>query len=102
RSRLWLQIHADVTNVPIYLTTVEEASTLGTAIYAAVGVGFYDSIPEATLKMVQVSGQIYPNRQHHEIYRFYYDKYLRCYFQLKDIMHDISTHTSSFKTLRRE
>lgn len=102
RSRLWLQIHADVTNVPIYLTTVEEASTLGTAIYAAVGVGFYDSIPEATLKMVQISGQIYPNRNHHEIYRFYYDKYLRCYFQLKDIMHDISTRTSGFKNLGKK
>ena len=48
RSKLWLQIHADVTNIPIYLTTVEEAGTLGTAIYAAVGAGFYNTIPDAT------------------------------------------------------
>lgn len=96
RSRLWLQIHADVTNIPIYLTTVEEASTLGTAIYAAVGVGFYDSIPEATLKMVQISGQIYPNRQNHEVYLFYYDRYIRSYFQLRDLMHEVSARIGAF------
>lgn len=96
RSRLWLQIHADVTNIPIYLTTVEEASTLGTAVYAAVGVGFYDSIPEATLKMVQISGQIYPNRENHEIYLFYYDRYIRSYFQLKDLMHEVAARVGDF------
>jgi len=94
RSKLWLQIHADVTNIPIYLTTVEEASTLGTAIYAAVGAGFYNTIPDATLKMVQISGQIYPNKENHEIYRFYYDKYIKSYFSMKDLMHEISTRVN--------
>ncbi|HPT63123.1 MAG TPA: FGGY-family carbohydrate kinase [Candidatus Atribacteria bacterium] len=91
RSKLWLQIHADVADIPIYLTTVEEASTLGTAIYAAVGVGFYGSIPEATLKMVQISGQIYPCQQNREIYHFYYEQYVKSYWQLRDLMHRVST-----------
>ncbi|HSV32251.1 MAG TPA: FGGY-family carbohydrate kinase [Atribacteraceae bacterium] len=91
RSKLWLQIHADVTNIPINLTTVEEASTLGTAIYAAVGSGFYDTIPDATLRMVQISGQVYPNKANHELYRFFYDKYIRSYFALKELMHEVSS-----------
>ena len=49
-SKLWLQIHADVADIPIYLTTVEEASTLGTAIYAAVGVGFMEVFPKLPSK----------------------------------------------------
>lgn len=92
RSKLWLQIHADVTNLPIYLTAVKEASTLGTAIYAAVGSGFYDSLPEATLKMVRVTGQVYPNKETHELYQFYYDKYVASYFALRDLMREVSAH----------
>jgi len=91
KSKLWLQIHADVTNIPIYLTTVEETSVLGTAIFAAYGSGFFESIADATLRMVKVSGQIYPNQDHHEIYRFYYDKYVRSYFALRDLMHEVSS-----------
>lgn len=95
RSHLWLQIHADVSNIPIYLTKVEEASTLGTAIYAAYGAGFYSSISEATLKMVQILGQVYPNQTNHQIYQFYYDKYIKTYFSLKQLMHEVSTRVGS-------
>ncbi|MCD6155432.1 MAG: hypothetical protein J7J32_00045 [Candidatus Atribacteria bacterium] len=41
--------------------------------------------------MVKVSGQVYPNQSHHEIYRFYYDKYVRSYFALRDLMHEVSS-----------
>jgi len=40
--------------------------------------------------MVQISGQIYPNKENHEIYQFYYDKYIKSYFSMKDLMHEVS------------
>ena len=40
----------------------------------------YGSIPEATLKMVQISGQIYPCQQNREIYHFYYEQYVKSYW----------------------
>ena len=36
RSDLWLQIHADVSNLPLTLTKVPDAPALGSAILAAV------------------------------------------------------------------
>ena len=41
--------------------------------------------------------QIYPNKENHEIYRFYYDKYIKSYFSMKDLMHEISTVSTAIK-----
>ena len=54
RSDLWLQIHADVSNLPLTLTKVPDAPALGSAILAAVGSGAFSDIGTATQKMVQV------------------------------------------------
>ena len=47
KSRLWMQIHADVSNVPITLTEVADAPTLGSAILAAVGAGLFPDVTTA-------------------------------------------------------
>ena len=52
-SQLWMQIHSDVSNVPITLTRVPEAATLGSAILGAVAAGLYRSLPEASAAMVR-------------------------------------------------
>lgn len=90
KSNLWLQIHADICNMPIYLTQVPEAVTLGTAICAAVGAGKYTNLVEASEAMVQISKKIEPNRDNREAYDFYFDKYKRTYFSLKDLMHEVT------------
>jgi FGGY-family pentulose kinase len=88
RSQLWLQIHADVCQVPIYTTAIPEATALGTAMCAAVGAGMFPDLPSAAERMVKISREVQPNAENREVYDFYFDKYLRMYPALRDIMHE--------------
>lgn len=90
KSRLWLQIHSDVCGLPIYLTAVPEATTLGSAIAAAVGAGIFASLPEASQNMVRVTEEITPNPENRETYDFYYKQYLETYPRLSELMHRVT------------
>jgi sugar (pentulose or hexulose) kinase len=50
-SDLWLQILADTSGRPVFRSTAREASSLGAAIAAAKGAGWYGTIAEATAAM---------------------------------------------------
>jgi len=90
KSDLWLKIHADVSNVPIYITEFTEASILGSAVCATKGAGVYKSLTEASDNMVRVKRVIEPDKKNNDTYDFYFDKYKRTYFALKDLMHEMS------------
>lgn len=92
KSELWMQIHADVSNVPISFTRVSEGPILGSAMLAAVGAEIYPDVPAAAEKMVHTSDTIEPDPERHEEYRFYVDRYMETYPQMKELMH---------KTVRR-
>jgi ribulokinase len=85
RSELWMQIHADVSGIPLTLTEVADAPALGSAILAAVAAGQYASIEEATGAMVKVTRRIEPNRAVHEQYRPLFAAYERAYPALRNV-----------------
>ncbi|MGD9495880.1 MAG: ribulokinase [Armatimonadota bacterium] len=88
RSQLWLQIHADVCQVPIYLTEQPEATALGTAVCAAVGAGLFDSLVEASEQMVTVTREIEPNDLWASTYDALFKRYLATYPRLRELMHE--------------
>ena len=92
KSNLWMQIHADVSNLPITYTRIPDAAVLGSAILAAVGAGVYPGIQEAAHHMVHTSHHIEPNQQRHQEYQFYVEKYIATYHQMRDLMHDTVRH----------
>lgn len=51
KSRLWLQILADITTNNLYSSQCVESGALGVAVLASVGSGYYNSINEASVKM---------------------------------------------------
>ena len=85
RSNLWLQIHADVSNVPITLTKNPDAPLLGCAILSAVGAGFYQDIPSAVETMVQIKSIVEPNYKHHLEYKQFFESYKKTYITLRNI-----------------
>jgi sugar (pentulose or hexulose) kinase len=87
RSDLWMQIHADVSGIPIQLTKVADAPALGSAILAAVGAGAYPSIPEACDAMVEFTRTIEPNMDRHEAYQPLLEAYRATYANLKETLH---------------
>jgi len=92
KSSLWMQMHADVCNLPLTITDVTEGPILGSAMIAAVGAGIYDSLPQAADEMVRVVRTIEPSQSAHDEYRFYLQKYIDSYPVMKGLLHDIALH----------
>ena len=90
RSELWLQTHSDVSNLPITLTKNPDAPLLGCAILSAVGAGFYQDIPSAVEKMVQVERVIEPNAQTNAEYQPFYESYKTSYSELRNIRKNLA------------
>lgn len=95
KSREWMQMHADVTGVPITLTQVGDAATLGSAILAAVGAGLFANIQEAGRAMVHETQVIQPDQKRHEVYQLYLKAYVDTYPQLQKLIHTVTRNESA-------
>ena len=94
-SDLWMQMHADVSNVPISLTSVSEGPVLGSAMLAAIGADIYPDVQTAAEHMVHTERTIEPNPEAHEAYQFYLDRYIETYPAMKELMHKTTRHEAS-------
>jgi ribulose kinase len=90
KSRLWLQIHADVLGRPILLARETEACALGSALVAAVHSGHFANLDEAARQMVKIAEEIEPNMTRKGAYDDHYARYLATYPALKGLMHDMA------------
>ncbi|MHA1505638.1 MAG: gluconokinase [Candidatus Asgardarchaeia archaeon] len=90
RSELWCQIHADVLNKRVVKTEVEEASSLGAAIFASVSSGDFKNVEEAVDNMVRVGREYSPREEFTKIYDLAFQIYLKLYDRLKDLFPDFS------------
>lgn len=74
-SPVWVQIFADVLNVPIETVKVKELGALGCAMAAAVAAGVYENYEEAAKNMVHIADKVYPNQELTNVYQEKYRKY---------------------------
>jgi FGGY-family pentulose kinase len=95
RSDLWMQIHADVSGVPIAFNRVGDGPVLGSAILGAVGAGLYPDIPTAVAHMVHTERTLEPDPGRHEEYKFYVDRYIETYERMKEPMHRMTRHVAA-------
>lgn len=98
KSELWMQIHADVSNVPISLTAVADGPALGSAILGAVAAGLYPDMQAAAARMVKVTRRIEPNPARHAAYQFYVEQYMNTYPPLQDLIHQTVRHSAAQPT----
>lgn len=91
----WVQLHADVTGVPITLTKVTDSVVLGAAILAAAGAGLYPSVTEAVAAMVHDARVVEPDPQLHDEYRFYVDAYAETLPRMAEPMHAMVRRVAS-------
>ncbi len=85
-SDLWLQIHADTADLPIRVAASPDAPSLGSAILAGFGAGYFDSIEDGIDAMVKPGRVIDPNAANVEKYRDIYLQYLALYPALKKVL----------------
>ncbi len=75
RSEVWVQMFADVLQLPIELTACEELGAMGAALCAGVAVGIFGSFPEAVAQMVRVSRTVEPGTANRAVYLDKYGRY---------------------------
>jgi len=72
KSRLWLQIKADMLNKCFVVPETEELACKGAAMLCAVGTKCFSSLDEAIEKQIRSKETIYPDPKRSEIYREWY------------------------------
>jgi sugar (pentulose or hexulose) kinase len=83
KSKLWNQIKADVSNVPITTVQGQDTAALGAVILAATGADFFSSIECACKKMVKLSHTFLPDPETHLLYQPVYTQYVNLTRQLE-------------------
>jgi sugar (pentulose or hexulose) kinase len=90
QSRAAMQITADVFGLPAYRPHIYEASGLGAAIDAAVGLKLHSDFESAVREMTRVGDVFEPNPRTHEIYdALYHRVYKRMYSKLRPLYQEI-------------
>ncbi|MHC4444711.1 MAG: FGGY-family carbohydrate kinase [Planctomycetota bacterium] len=85
RSPLWLQLKADICQVPLRVPKVTEAACLGAALLAGVAAGKYTDLATAVKKTVHLERAIEPDRKSAHNYDQRYKLYKQMYPTLIDI-----------------
>jgi sugar (pentulose or hexulose) kinase len=80
RSRLWMQIMADVTGIPVVRSTTNEATCLGAGVLAAVGAGWYADVQKAADAMTGVADGYAPASARADLYDRLYREVYRTLF----------------------
>ncbi len=79
KSPLWSQILADVLGMPVKVPEVKEATALGAAILAGVGVGIYANVEEGAARTVKWDRTFLPNAENHAVYEEMYKVWRKVY-----------------------
>ena len=87
RSRMWLQLKADITGKEVVSLAVSECGCLGAAILAGVGIGEYSSVDEAVELLVSEVDLFEPDPNMHEQYTERFAIYPELYPALKELIH---------------
>jgi xylulokinase len=90
QSRLWRQIKADVTGLPIALPQTAETTALGAGMLALVGAGLSSSLNEAASHTVQIVDVLEPNPESQRVYEEYYQLYLSTYRALLPVFDQLA------------
>ena len=85
-SLLWTQIKSDITGKTMAVPASDTATTLGAALLAGVGTGFYKDYEEAVAQTVKVTRKHQPDPEKKAVYDKNYETYLELYRSLSGLM----------------
>ena len=79
KSKMWMQMKADVLGIPFDALEVEDAGTVGCAMMAGVACGAYPDLDAARAAMVRTAGSYAPDSARHAAYSSVYERYRKLY-----------------------
>ncbi len=86
RSKLWMQMKADVLDLPITALKTVDAGTVGSAMLTGIAVGLFRDLNDAAAHMVQEMETYYPHAEMHEKYMRIYERYKAVYNAVRPLM----------------
>jgi xylulokinase len=96
KNRFWMQNKADITGRIIEVPEIEEATALGAAMLAGIGLGVYKNEKDAASSCSKKSKIYYPEAKMNQKYVEYFEIYKKIYPALKEVNGDI------FNSFRKE
>jgi len=92
KNKFWMQNKADVYGKIIEVPEIEEATPLGAAMVAGIGIGAYKDFKDAYERVKRPVRKYYPDEKNHKKYAEYYEGvYKKMYSFCKDLNKLIST-----------
>jgi xylulokinase len=88
KNHVWMQIIADVINMPLLITEISIGASYGDALMAALGGGRFKNFSELE-DIIKVKKRILPNQKNYAKYKFYRKIYDELYKKNKALMHKI-------------
>lgn len=89
QNAFWMQNKADVTGKPLEVPEIEEATPLGAAMLAGIGVGIYTDERDAFERIRKPSRAYEPDPRVRAAYEEGYERYRKIYPALRDLHGDI-------------
>lgn len=88
KSEVWMQMKADILNLPIAALETEDAGTVGCAMLTGLAAGIYESLAQAAAVMVRVRRIYQPRDDSHALYEKIYARYRRVYDAVRPLMEE--------------
>ena len=79
-SEQWMQMKADILNLPIVALKTVDAGTVGSAMLTGIAIGIYQDLQDAADHMVEEIKTYEPRAEMHEKYMKFYESY-KCVYQ---------------------
>jgi xylulokinase len=83
RSRIWAQIRADVTGLPVERSSIADASAVGAALLAAVASGAQPDVATAARRVGAVAETVEPHPAERQVHDDAYARYRRLFSSVK-------------------
>lgn len=85
KSKIWVQMIADILNINISTIQVDEGPAFGAAILSMVGCHDYPSVEDACAHLIRIKDTYTPNPLNVNFYQQKYQKYLEIYPTIKNL-----------------
>lgn len=94
RSKVWLQMQADIFQAEVIQLENEQGPALGAAMLAAVGCGWFPSLEACAVQFIHQGAVFSPNQQHVDVYEDLFRLYQSIYVRTRDIHVDLEPYRS--------
>lgn len=88
KSKVWMQMKADILNMPITALKTVDAGTVGSAMLTGIAVGLFRNLSDAAGRMVEETETFTPRAEMHEKYMRVYERYRRVYTAVRPLMEE--------------